>query len=99
MCVHTVLFFLANYSNNNSEVADREDSSSHSGSESSSGSESESESSSTDSEANEPPRAASPEVHTVSHTRTNYQRRCLDLQKTLLHGLIKCDEVSHCSVV
>ncbi|XP_053504612.1 AF4/FMR2 family member 4 isoform X2 [Ictalurus furcatus] len=48
-------------SNNNSEVAEREDSSSHSGSESSSGSESESESSSTDSEANEPPRAASPE--------------------------------------
>ncbi|XP_066573063.1 AF4/FMR2 family member 4 isoform X2 [Amia ocellicauda] len=40
----------------------REDSSSHSGSESSSGSDSESESSSSDSEANEPPRAASPEV-------------------------------------
>ncbi|KAF7697424.1 AF4/FMR2 family member 4 isoform X1 [Silurus meridionalis] len=48
-------------SNNNSEVAEREDSSSHSGSETSSESESESESSSTDSEANEPPRAASPE--------------------------------------
>ncbi|KAL4631229.1 AF4/FMR2 family member 4-like isoform X3 [Arapaima gigas] len=49
---------------NNSEGAEhsREDSSSHSGSESSSGSDSESESSSSDSEANEPPRAASPEV-------------------------------------
>ncbi|XP_077448346.1 AF4/FMR2 family member 4 isoform X1 [Stigmatopora argus] len=47
----------------NSEGADqsRDDSSSHSGSESSSGSDSESESSSTDSEANEPPRPASPE--------------------------------------
>lgn len=48
-------------SNNNSEAPEREDSSSHSGSESSSGSESESETSTTDSEANEPPRAASPE--------------------------------------
>ncbi|XP_018611963.1 AF4/FMR2 family member 4-like isoform X2 [Scleropages formosus] len=49
---------------NNSEGAEhsREESSSHSGSESSSGSDSESESSSSDSEANEPPRAASPEV-------------------------------------
>ncbi|KAJ8408811.1 hypothetical protein AAFF_G00246290 [Aldrovandia affinis] len=49
---------------NNSEGPEhsREDSSSHSGSESSSGSDSESESSSSDSEANEPPRAASPEV-------------------------------------
>ncbi|KAK2828131.1 hypothetical protein Q5P01_019165 [Channa striata] len=48
---------------NNSEEADqsRDDSSSHSGSESSSGSDSESESSTTDSEANEPPRPASPE--------------------------------------
>lgn len=107
--MHTLLFFLTNYSNNNSEVADREDSSSHSGSESSSGSESESESSSTDSEANEPPRAASPEVHTqfLSHMYTHTiniklneaKQDCLDLQETLLHGLIKCDEVSHCSVV
>lgn len=56
---------LCNYSNN-SEEADqsRDDSSSHSGSESSSGSDSESESSTTDSEANEPPRPASPEVMT-----------------------------------
>ncbi|XP_058482743.1 AF4/FMR2 family member 4 isoform X4 [Solea solea] len=48
---------------NNSEGAEqsRDDSSSHSGSESSSGSDSESESSTTDSEANEPPRPASPE--------------------------------------
>ncbi|CAL8365658.1 unnamed protein product [Lota lota] len=48
---------------NNSEGADpsRDDSSSRSGSDSSSGSDSESESSSTDSEANEPPRPASPE--------------------------------------
>uniref|UniRef100_G3QBZ8 AF4/FMR2 family, member 4 n=2 Tax=Gasterosteus aculeatus aculeatus TaxID=481459 RepID=G3QBZ8_GASAC len=48
---------------NNSEGAEqsRDDSSSHSGSESSSGSDSESESSTTDSEANEPPRRASPE--------------------------------------
>ncbi|XP_061659467.1 AF4/FMR2 family member 4 isoform X2 [Syngnathoides biaculeatus] len=47
----------------NSEGAEqsRDDSSSHSGSESSSGSDSESESSTTDSEANEPPRPASPE--------------------------------------
>lgn len=49
---------------NNSEGAEpsRDDSSSHSGSESSSGSDSESESSTTDSEANEQPRPASPEV-------------------------------------
>ncbi|XP_061818527.1 AF4/FMR2 family member 4 isoform X1 [Nerophis lumbriciformis] len=48
---------------NNSEGPEqsKDDSSSHSGSESSSGSESESESSTTDSEANEPPRPASPE--------------------------------------
>ncbi|XP_054610729.1 AF4/FMR2 family member 4 isoform X1 [Dunckerocampus dactyliophorus] len=48
---------------NNSEGPEqsRDDSSSHSGSESSSGSDSESESSTTDSEANEPPRPASPE--------------------------------------
>ncbi|XP_056140582.1 AF4/FMR2 family member 4 isoform X2 [Lampris incognitus] len=53
----------ASNNSNNSEGADhsRDDSSSHSGSESSSGSDSESESSSTDSEANEPPRPASPE--------------------------------------
>lgn len=52
------------YNSNNSEGAEqsRDDSSSHSGSESSSGSDSESESSTTDSEANEPPRRASPEV-------------------------------------
>ncbi|KAI1903046.1 hypothetical protein AGOR_G00023160 [Albula goreensis] len=54
----------ASNNSNNSEGAEhsREDSSSHSGSESSSGSDSESESSSSDSEANEPPRATSPEV-------------------------------------
>ncbi|XP_064205949.1 AF4/FMR2 family member 4 isoform X3 [Anguilla rostrata] len=54
----------ASNNSNNSEGAEhsREDSSSHSGSESSSGSDSESESSSSDSEANEPPRAVSPEV-------------------------------------
>lgn len=56
---------------NNSEGAEqsRDDSSSHSGSESSSGSDSESESSTTDSEANEPPRPASPEVTGSSEQR------------------------------
>ncbi|KAJ3588786.1 hypothetical protein NHX12_009640 [Muraenolepis orangiensis] len=58
---------------NNSEGADhsRDDSSSRSGSESSSGSDSESESSSTDSEANDPPRPASPEPeqHTANSSK------------------------------
>ncbi|KAI5620273.1 AF4/FMR2 family member 4 isoform X2, partial [Silurus asotus] len=73
-------------SNNNSEVAEREDSSSHSGSETSSESESESESSSTDSEANEPPRAASPEPPANKWQLDNWLSKMEDRESSAARG-------------